>query len=106
MIEECTLPGEFPSVTPATENLAGLQTLPGLVHLPLYRLAFRATASTRERGLLEVTVTDSPDPSPSSQANPKHPKEGRNVWIVTVYSIAGLALLGVLGYYISNYFAK
>jgi len=54
-------------------------------------------------------MTDSPNPSrsSSSQAGSKqHPKEGRNVWIVTLYGIAGLALLGVLGYYISNYFAR
>jgi hypothetical protein len=50
-------------------------------------------------------MTDSRNPS-QTQTHPKHPKEGRNVWIVTVYSIAGLALLGVLAYYISNYFAK
>jgi hypothetical protein len=58
---------------------------------------------------MEVAMTDSPNTnvSSSSQANQKqHPKEGRNVWIVTVYSIAGLAFFGVLAYYISNYFAK
>ena len=52
-------------------------------------------------------MTDSPNTSTSTQSTSKqHPKEGRDVWIVTAYSIAGLALLGVLGYYISTYFAK
>ena len=34
------------------------------------------------------------------------PKEDRNVWIVTVYTISGLALFGVLAYYISTYLGK
>jgi hypothetical protein len=34
---------------------------------------------------------------------PQH--EGRNVWVLTAYGISGLALLGVLAYYISDYVA-
>jgi hypothetical protein len=45
--------------------------------------------------------------STSNETPAKHyPKEGRNVWIVTVYGIGGLVFFGVLAYYISNYFAK
>jgi len=42
--------------------------------------------------------------SPSSGTTPKH--EGRNVWVLTAYGISGLALLGVLAYYISQYVAQ
>lgn len=31
------------------------------------------------------------------------PHEGRGVWILTAYGIAGLGLLGVLVYYFSTY---
>lgn len=54
-------------------------------------------------------MTNSPNQSaiPAAQGSAKQfPKEGRNVWIVTVYSITGLAFFGVLAYYISTYFAK
>jgi len=29
--------------------------------------------------------------------------EGRNVWILTAYGISGLALIGVLAYYFSDF---
>lgn len=45
--------------------------------------------------------------SSSAPANPPAPagpkREGRNVWVLTAYGVSGLALLGVLVYYISNY---
>lgn len=43
--------------------------------------------------------------SVNASAAPKHPREGRNVWVLTAYGISGLALLGVLAYYVSNYIA-
>jgi len=30
-------------------------------------------------------------------------KEGRGAWVLTIYGISGLALLGVLAYYFSAY---
>jgi len=32
--------------------------------------------------------------------------EGRNVWVLTAYGIAGLALFGVLMYFFSSYVAQ
>ncbi len=37
-----------------------------------------------------------------SQACETH-KEGRGTWVLTIYGISGLALLGVLAYYFSAY---
>jgi hypothetical protein len=37
----------------------------------------------------------------SSSASVHH--ESRNVWILTIYGISGLALFGVLAYYFSSY---
>jgi hypothetical protein len=31
------------------------------------------------------------------------PHEGRNVWVLTAYGIAGLAVFGVLMYFFSSY---
>lgn len=50
-----------------------------------------------------VTASSASDNAPASA--PKHPREGRNVWVLTAYGISGLALLGVLAYYVSNYIA-
>lgn len=33
-------------------------------------------------------------------------REGRNVWILTIYGMSGLALFGVLAYYFSSYMAR
>jgi len=45
--------------------------------------------------------------SSATEAAPKqHPKEERNLWIVTLYCVAGIVFFGVLAYYISNYFAR
>ena len=30
-------------------------------------------------------------------------REGRSVWILTIYGISGLALFGILAYYFSSY---
>ena len=34
------------------------------------------------------------------------PHEGRNVWVLTAYAISGLALFGVLIYYVSAYITQ
>ncbi|MBA3912635.1 MAG: hypothetical protein H0X25_01965 [Acidobacteriales bacterium] len=44
----------------------------------------------------------------SSSVDPKKPAhhyEGRNVWILTAYGISGLAIFGIIAYYVSNYVA-
>lgn len=58
-------------------------------------------------------MTDSPNssvpvatPSGTETGHKQYPKEGRNVWILTIYAITGLGFFGVLAFYISNYFAK
>jgi hypothetical protein len=35
---------------------------------------------------------------------PRH--EGRHVWVLTAYAVSGLALFGVLIYYVSSYIAQ
>lgn len=40
----------------------------------------------------------------SSPASTHH--EGRHVWILTAYAVSGLALFGVLLYYVSAYIAQ
>jgi len=42
--------------------------------------------------------------SANSQSSGIH-REGRNVWILTIYGMSGLALFGVLAYYFSSYIA-
>jgi hypothetical protein len=34
------------------------------------------------------------------------PHEGRNVWVLTAYAVSGLALFGVLIYYVSAYITQ
>ena len=41
----------------------------------------------------------------SSQTTAR-PHEGRNVWVLTAYAVSGLALFGVLIYYVSAYIAQ
>lgn len=45
--------------------------------------------------------------SPTEQSTPttatKHPHEGRGAWVLTAYGISGLALFGVLAYFISDF---
>ena len=40
----------------------------------------------------------------SSQTTTHH--EGRNVWVLTAYAVSGLALFGVLIYYVSAYITQ
>ena len=76
---------------------------------PYFHRLFLPRHARLKSCLMEVAMTESPNASASSstQATQKQrPKEARNVWILTVYSMAGLAFFGVLAYYISNYFAQ
>lgn len=41
-------------------------------------------------------------PSVSQQTNSKH-YEGRGTWVLTGYCISGLALFGILAYFISEF---
>ncbi len=41
----------------------------------------------------------------SSQSTETH-REGRNFWILTAYAVSGLALFGVLIYYVSAYITQ
>jgi hypothetical protein len=43
------------------------------------------------------------DSTTASSQSVARPHEGRNVWILTVYAVSGLALFGVLIYYVSAY---
>jgi hypothetical protein len=51
--------------------------------------------------------TQAPRPSlwvsPANQQACETHKEGRGAWVLTIYGISGLALLGVLAYYFSAY---
>ncbi len=42
----------------------------------------------------------------SSQTGTTHHHEGRNVWVLTAYAVSGLALFGVLIYYVSAYITQ
>lgn len=42
----------------------------------------------------------------STSQSAKGPHEGRNVWVLTAYGIAGLTLFGVLVYYFSSYITQ
>jgi hypothetical protein len=42
----------------------------------------------------------------TTSSSTARPHEGRHVWVLTVYAISGLALLGVLLYYVSTYLTQ
>jgi hypothetical protein len=44
--------------------------------------------------------------STTSSTSVTRPHEGRNVWILTAYAVSGLALFGVLIYYVSSYLTQ
>ena len=45
-----------------------------------------------------------PEVMSSTVSNAKsHPHEGRNFWVLTAYGISGLALFGVLAYFVSDF---
>ena len=50
-----------------------------------------------------VSATEDSSPSTVSSAT-KH-YEGRGAWVLTCYGISGLALFGVLAYFISDFLA-
>jgi hypothetical protein len=41
--------------------------------------------------------------SSTATSSAARPHEGRNVWVLTAYGIAGLAFFGVLMYFFSSY---
>jgi hypothetical protein len=41
--------------------------------------------------------------SATTQKSSTTQHEGRNVWILTAYGISGLALIGILAYYFSDF---
>jgi hypothetical protein len=44
--------------------------------------------------------------TPNQQSTSAVPhREGRSVWILTIYGVSGLTLFGVLAYYFSSYIA-
>jgi hypothetical protein len=46
------------------------------------------------------------DSSSSTIKSAQPQREGRNVWVLTAYGISGLALFGVLAYYLSTYLTQ
>ncbi|HLZ41401.1 MAG TPA: hypothetical protein VKQ11_10580 [Candidatus Sulfotelmatobacter sp.] len=51
-----------------------------------------------------VVAAEDSSPSTLSSAT-KHQHEGRGAWVLTCYGISGLALFGVLAYFISDFLA-
>ncbi len=46
------------------------------------------------------------DSTTASSQSVAKPHEGRNVWVLTAYAVSGLALFGVLIYYVSSYLTQ
>jgi hypothetical protein len=46
------------------------------------------------------------NPTTTSSSSTVRPREDRNVWVLTAYAISGLALFGVLLYFVSGYLAQ
>ena len=42
----------------------------------------------------------------SEQATPARHHEGSGAWVLTAYGISGLALFGILAYFISDFIAR
>jgi hypothetical protein len=42
----------------------------------------------------------------TSSTSVTRPHEGRHVWVLTAYAVSGLALFGVLIYYVSAYLTQ
>ena len=42
----------------------------------------------------------------TSSQSVARPHEGRNVWVVTAYAVSGLALFGVIIYYVSAFITQ
>lgn len=52
---------------------------------------------------MEPRPLDSSSSATATQKSHTTQHEGRNVWILTAYGISGLALIGVLAYYFSDF---
>lgn len=50
-------------------------------------------------------IVSSDSQSSNSQATHTHRREGRGAWVLTAYGISGLALFGILAYFISDFLA-
>ena len=48
-------------------------------------------------------VVNSTEQSSTTISASKHHHEGRGAWVLTAYGISGLALFGVLAYFISDF---
>ena len=48
-------------------------------------------------------VVNSTEQSSTTTSASKHHHEGRGAWVLTAYGISGLALFGVLAYFISDF---
>jgi hypothetical protein len=65
--------------------------------------ASRATnVSTSEVCVENRALGNSSTDARGSQSSAVH-REGRGVWVLTAYGISGLALFGILFYYVSSY---
>jgi hypothetical protein len=64
------------------------------------RVSFRLVRG----GFMQNRVLGNSATSSSQTAVTRH--EGRNVWVLTAYAVSGLALFGVLIYYVSAYIAQ
>jgi hypothetical protein len=84
------------------------------VDKPLPVRAFRQSDRCRAQVVFRAPQeADSMEPRAtgnSSASNSKlsgvHPREGRSVWIVTLYAISGLSLFGILAYFFSSYVTR
>jgi glycine/D-amino acid oxidase-like deaminating enzyme len=52
---------------------------------------------------MEPRALGSTSSEATTQKSSSTPHEGRNVWILTAYGISGLALIGILAYYFSDF---
>ncbi|MGA8763110.1 MAG: hypothetical protein WB562_09620 [Candidatus Sulfotelmatobacter sp.] len=50
-------------------------------------------------------VASSQSQTTDSQGTHTHRREGRGAWVLTAYGISGLALFGILAYFISDFLA-
>lgn len=55
------------------------------------------TVSRKTQAMEEITVGN------NNLSNKQH--EGRGAWVLTAYTVGGLALFGVLAYFFSNFIA-
>jgi hypothetical protein len=58
-----------------------------------------------DRARVVSPTTEQSTPTTGQSPATKHHHEGRGAWVLTAYGISGLALFGVLAYFISNFIA-